>query len=185
MNGNSGCALAIGFVLIVLCLGAIAIGSAGGDWAEDLIGTADNAHYERMREMQMAEAEHNKKAAEAEVEVAEAELAQAREEKEKEEAYARQMEQAVQLEKARGQRAQDEADAYTTERMADAAYKAIQRQGRLLSLSVAQSTFFAAVLGAAVLILGVLLWTEVVKRRETVHEMSQVEKETQGVQDEG
>jgi hypothetical protein len=164
--GNAGGVIAVGLVLLVLCFGCIFAGAAGGDWAEGLIDNADNAHFERMREMEMAEAEHNRKEAEAEVDVAEAEVARAREEKEKEEAYARQMEQTVQLEKARGQRAQDEADAYTTKKMADAAYNAIQRQGHLLTLSAAQSTVFAGVFGAAVLFLSLLLFVEVSKRRQ-------------------
>ena len=167
LRSESGQGQAIVVVIIALVLAFLCVAVAGlmGGLGETI--TEDRAEGRRaeIREYEMEQAKAERGKAEAETEAAEARLEEARQEKEIEIARARQDEADVAWQTAYGQRMQDEADAYNTRRMSDAAYKAIQRQGHLLSLSVGQQMFFGGVSSIAALIFGVLAFIEIAARR--------------------
>lgn len=162
---GQGEAIAILIIGLVVAFACVAVGAMMGGLGDTI--TEDRAEERRveMREYEMEQAKAERGVAEAETEAAEARLEEARQEKEIEEARARQDEADVAWQTAYGQRMQDEADAYNTRRMSDAAYKAIQRQGHLLSLSVGQQMFFGGVSSIAALIFGVLAFIEIAARR--------------------
>ena len=151
-------------VLVCVCVVA---GVAGiGDVSDNFLDDRADVHIERMREMETEQERQSAREAEALAQEAEAQVEIERGRALQEQAKQRQMEYRVQFEDASGRRAESEADAYTTRRMADAAYRAIQRQGRLLSLSVVQQYFFGGVMGVAIVGVVVLALVALNARKE-------------------
>lgn len=120
----------------------------------------DAARFERLRLVDAEQQSQETQEAQARAEEAQRQVEIERERAAQEEAKERQREYEVEWQRAYGERVRDEAAAYTTRRMADASYKAIQRQGHLLALSHLQYTFFGGVLMAGLIFcgLGVLIW---------------------------
>lgn len=145
-------------VSIVVFVGCAVLGAGLGDAVEGILDDRGDAHTERMREMETEQERQDAREAEAAAQEAEAQVEIERERALQEQAKQRQMEYQVEWQRAAGDRAEADANAYNTRRMSDAAYHAIQRQGRLLTLSVAQQYFFGGVMGLAlVTVAGVAL----------------------------
>ena len=120
----------------------------------------DAARFERLRLADVEQQRQETREAQARAEEAQRQVEVERERAAQEEAKERQREYEVEWQRAYGERVRDEAAAYTTRRMADASYKAIQRQGHLLALSHLQYIFFGGVVMAGLTFggLGVLVW---------------------------
>lgn len=164
-SSNKIPSLIIVFILGIALFASCAVLAGGlGNVADDFLDDKDAARLERLRLMeveaqrqQVQEAEEQRLAAEAQIEIERQVAAQ-------EVARERQMEYEVEWQRAAGDKAEADANAYSTKRAADASFAAIQRQGRLLTLSLAQQYFFGGVtslaLVAVVALTVVLFWRQ-------------------------
>lgn len=134
--------------VVVLLVGCAVVASSLAGAVDDLLLDEDAARLERLR---LAEVERQRQETQEALALAEEAQYQVEIERERtaqEEALQRQMEYRVEWQRAAGDKAEADANAYTTRRMADASYKAIQRQGHLLALSHLQYIFFGGVMMA-------------------------------------
>ena len=141
---------------LILFAGCAVLVSGLSDTVDGVLNDQDAARIERLRLLEV-EAQHQEaQEAEALAAQAEAQTEIERERAAQEVAKQRQMEYQVEWQRAAGDKAEADANAYTTRRMADAAHAAIQRQGRLLTLSIAQQYVFGGVMALALVAVVVL-----------------------------
>lgn len=164
--------LALVFVtILVLLVGCAVMASGLGDAVDGVLNDKDAARVERLRMMEVEAERQKAQGAEEQRLKAEAQVEIEREKAAQEEAKERQEAARVERINAEGNRAERFANAYTTRKMADASYRAIERQGRLLTMtlawSAAQRAFFWAVVGLAIAVgaVGVLVVHDQRKRQ--------------------
>ena len=162
--------LIVGVAVLVFVCGVVGI-TGLGDVGDDFFTDRGNAHSERMRELDTEQQRQDAREAEADAEAAEAQVEIERARAEQEVAKQRKMEYEVEWQRAAGDKAESDANAYNTKRMADASFAAIQRQGRLLSLSHYQYMFFGGILMVALMVNGALALTIMAKRKEKEKQM--------------
>lgn len=152
--------VATGLIVLVLIASCAWTASALTGAVDGFLLDEDAARFERLRLVDVEQQRQETKEAEAQAEEAARQVEIERERAAQEEAKERQREYEVEWQRAYGERVRDEAAAYTTRRMADASYKAIQRQGHLLALSHLQYIFFGGVVMAGLVFggLAALVW---------------------------
>ena len=153
-------------VAVIICVCGVAGLASVGNIGDEFLNDQGNAHTERMRELETERERQKVLNAEALARVAEANVETERALAVQELAKQRTAEAGVEWQRAAGEHEVRKAEAYNTKRMADAAYHAIQRQGRLLTLSIAQQYFFGGVMGVALLLVVVLALVALNARKE-------------------